>query len=190
MGILSLGGRNVANIDVPPPTIAPPPVGADRVGGVISTPRKTPPTFVYTQRREPHMGPSYLMAPWDNYETFYDLNVGWQEAPDPIRQSPFYAEGNKIHPWARMNIVSNIAIGSIEAVDDQTFHIGKLIGYLRTPTYQGKQLPSVIRANIEESLPSTYGSQYIVRGVQPATGAVSATGFTEPTSSSTDGYPY
>lgn len=149
-----------------------------------------PPTYVYTQRREPHAGPSMLMAPWDNYEKMYDLNIPWQEAPDPIRQSDFWAAGHKIHPAAQMQIVTNLAIGSREAVMEDTFHIGKLLGYIHRPMYAGQQKPSVIRTNIQEAVPGTYGSMYEVQGVMPSGPVVTATGFTLPTSEHNDGYPY
>lgn len=189
MGFLGLGKNHPRETEVPPPSLAPPPNIPGNIAGVISG-NRVPPTYVYTQRREPNMGPSFLMAPWDNYDTFYDLNIGWHEAPDPIRQSDFWAAGNKVNPQARMPIVTNLAIGSIESVDEQTFRIGKLIGYMRRPMYAGMQQPSVIRANIQEALPSTYGSQYEVRGVHPANRGVAPTGFILPVTESLDGYPY
>ena len=191
MGILWLGNVHPSEIDEPPPSIAPPPITPGNMAGVLSGDRQ-PPLYVYTQRREPHMGPSYLAAPWDNYDRFYDLNIGWHEAPDPIRQSPFYSAGNKVHPTAQMPIVTNLSIGDWESVSEQTFRIGKLLGYIHRPMYAGMQQPSLIRANIQEAIPSTYGSQYEVRGIQPAGGIITATGFAVPqeTSSSTDGYPY
>ncbi len=130
------------------------------------------------------------MAPWDNYDVFYDLDIAWQDAPDPIRQSNFYAAGNKVHPNARMPIVTNLAIGSIEAVSEQTFRVGKLLGYWYRPMYAGKQQPSMIRSNIQEAQPTTYGSQFQVTDTQGLGGAVSAGGFVLPTSESNDGYPY
>lgn len=192
MAVLWLGNVHPSEVDEPPPSLAPPPNRPGDIAGVLSGDR-TPPLYVYTQRREPHMGPSYLMAPWDNYDEFYDLNIGWHEAPDPIRQSPFYAAGNKVNPNARQIIVSNIAIGDKESISEQTFRIGKLIGYIHRPMYAGMQQPSLIRANIQEAIPSTYGSQYEVRGIQPAGGVVTATGFQvipQQTSSMDDGYPY
>lgn len=79
---------------------------------------------------------------------------------------------------------------------EDTFHIGKLLGYLHVPMYAGGQHPSSIRSNIQEALPTTYGSLYEVRGVQPAGHEViTATGFGVPMSTVTpegslDGYPY
>lgn len=190
MGVISLGKLHPQEVDTPPPSIAPPPLTPDRVAGVISGRHATPPTFVYTQRREPMVGPSFTMAPDDNSQRFYDLDVAWQEAPDPIRQSDFWQAGNKVNPQARMNITSHLAIGSREAVDEQTFRIGKLLGYMKRPMYQGMQAPSMIRSNIMEAQPSTYGSQYMVENLQPSPGVVTATGFQIPLSSPTDGYPY
>lgn len=192
MAILWLGNVHPQEVDEPPPSIAPPPLTPGNIAGVLSQKRQ-PPLYVYTQRREPSIPPAYTMAPWDNYDAFYDLNIGWHEAPDPIRQSPFYSAGNKIHPDAQMPIVSNIAIGDKEAISERTFRIGKLLGYIHRPMYVGMQQPSLIRSNIQEAIPSTYGSQYEVRGIQPAGGVMTATGFTvqpQQTSSMEDGYPY
>lgn len=191
--MFKLGKQRPQETDVPPPAIAPPPLRMDTVGGVISGNRVAPPTYVYTQRREPHMGPSFLMAPDDNTQRQYDLNIGWHEAPDPIRQSDFYADGNKVHPDAQMRVTSHLAIGSIESVSEQQFRVGKLLGYFHRPMYQGRQQPSVIRANISPGHTTTYGSEYVVQGVQPAGGVQTAPGFSVPplsTSSSLDGYPY
>lgn len=189
MGILWLGNVHPSEVDTPPPAIAPPPNRVGDIAGVLSGDR-TPPTYVYTQRREPHMGPSYLMAPWDNFDALYELHGGWHDAPDPVRQSNFYADGNKIHPTAQMPVVTALAIGSIESVDEQTYRIGKLIGYMRRPMYAGLQRPSIPRVNIQEAAPSTYGSQYSMRGVPSPGNAVAATGFITPVTESFDGYPY
>jgi hypothetical protein len=165
-----------------------PPASLDQRGR-----RDIPPTFVYVQRREPTEGPAFTMAPWDQYSAFYDLNIPWQQAPDPIRQSDFWAANNKIHPAAQMMIDTHLAIGSREAVSEQTFRIGKLLGYLKRPMYAGMQQPSVIRANIQEAVPTTYGSMYEIQGIQPAAAVVTAQGFSVPiqdTSSTIDGYPY
>lgn len=155
--------------------------------------RSNPPvplTYVYTERREPHTGPSYITAPDSQFYEVLDLPVAWQEAPDPIRQSDFWADGNKVHPQAHMPIPSNLAIGAKEAVMEDTFHIGKLLGYIHRPMYAGEQQPSVIRANIQEAVPSTYGSQYEVQGVQPAGQVTTATGLSEYPLPSIDGDPY
>lgn len=154
-----------------------------------TAPPGTPPTFVMTERREPHEGPSFITAPDSQRNELYDLNIAWQEAPDPIRASPFYDHGNKVHPDAQMAIQSNLAIGYDESIDEQTFHIGKLLGYIHRPMYAGAQQPSVIRANIAEAFPTTYGSQYAVEGVVPS-GPVLASGFSYLPESSQDGYPY
>lgn len=191
--MFKLGRQRPLETDVPPPAIAPPPLRTDTVAGIISGNPQVPPTYVYTQRREPHMGPSFLMAPDDNSQQMYDLGIAWQEAPDPIRQSDFFADGNKVHPDAQMRITSHLAIGSREAVAEDSFRIGKLLGYIHRPMYAGRQQPSVIRSNIAPAVPTTYGSEYIVQGVQPAGGVETATGFAVSplgTSSSVDGYPY
>jgi hypothetical protein len=149
-----------------------------------------PITFVYTQRREPTEGPHFLTAPDSQFQALLPLSVPWQEAPDPIRQSNFYAEGNKIHPDAQMRITSHLAIAAKESVMQDRFQIGKLLGYIHRPMYAGGQAPSVVRANIQEAVPTTYGSQYEVQGVVPVGGITLATGVTNIPQSHYDGYPY
>lgn len=149
-----------------------------------------PVTYVYTQRREPAEGPRFLTQPDSTYNDLLPLNIPWQEAPDPIRQSDFWADGNKIHPAAQMWITSHLAIAAKEAVMQDRFQIGKLLGYIHRPMYAGGQAPSVVRANIQEALPTTYGSQYEVQGVAPAAGVVLASGLSFAPESHRDGYPY
>ena len=153
-----------------------------------------PLTYVHTERREPHEGPTFLTAPDGQYWDLLPLDVPWQEAPDPIRQSQFWDAGNKIHPQAQMPITSHLDIGVRESIMEDTFQIGKLLGYIYRPMYAGGQQPSVIRANIQEAVPSTYGSQYEVQGIEPA-GPFTATGFAVSPNhitpqGSQDGYPY
>jgi hypothetical protein len=149
-----------------------------------------PLTYVYTQRREPTEGPRFLTAPDSQFQELLPLNIPWQEAPDPIRSSDFYADGNKIHPDAQMRITSHLAIAAKEAVMQDRFQVGKLLGYIHRPMYAGGQAPSMVRANIQDAVPTTYGSQYEIQGVQPASGVVLASGLSYAPSSSYDGYPY
>lgn len=155
------------------------------------------PAFAFQQREELAVGPTFRTAPDSQFDEYRDLHIGWHEAPDPIRQSDYWAAGNKVNPQARMPIPSNLAIGSKESVMEDTFHIGKLLGYLHVPMYAGAQHPSVIRANIREGTTTTYGSLYEVQGVQPVgiDRVNTPTGFGIPVSlvtpeGSNDGYPY
>lgn len=171
----------------PKETQAPPPAMDTTI---IQEPGVAPATFVYTLRREPDEGPRFLTTPDSQFQALLPLSVPWQEAPDPVRSSDFYAEGNKIHPEAQMRITSHLAIGAKEAVMENSFRIGKLLGYIHRPMYAGAQAPSVVRANIQEAIPTTYGSQYEVQGVVPAGGITLATGITNLPQSHYDGYPY
>jgi hypothetical protein len=148
-----------------------------------------PPTYVNTIEENPGpAGPTRLTVPDSQFNELLKEPIGWQMAPDPIRQSDFWAEGNKIKPDARMRIISKLAIAYQETIDEQTFHIGKLIGYLKVPTHVGGQLPSVIRANIQEAQPVTYGSLYAVSPQPVQSGpAYTASGFDL---TGIDGYPY
>lgn len=171
-----------------PSETATPPPSLDR--RLDNTQPIAPLTYVYTQRREPTEGPHFLTAPDSQFQELLPLNIPWQEAPDPIRQSDFYADGNKIHPDAQMRITSHLAIMAKNAVMDDRFQIGKLLGYIHRPMYAGGQQPSVVRANIQEAIPTTYGSQYEVQGVVPTGNVVLATGMSYNPGPSTDGYPY
>jgi hypothetical protein len=148
-----------------------------------------PRAVAYQTREENRVqGPSLRTAPDSQFQKLLPENIGWQEAPDPIRQSDFWADGNKIKPDARQRVTSHLSIDSFANWENSTFEIGKLIGYLRVPMHQGGQLPSVIRANIQEAQPITYGSLYEVSPPPTQSGpAYTSTGFTV---SGLDGYPY
>ena len=145
--------------------------------------------FAFVQRENRTRGPHFLTAPDSQFQELLPLNIGWQEAPDPIRSSDFFAEGHKVKPDARQRVTSHLALGAFANWEDVTFHIGKLIGYYKVPTYAGAQLPSVIRANIQPGQPTTFGSLYEVPSplVSQAGPAYTASGFA---GSGNDGYPY
>jgi hypothetical protein len=149
------------------------------------------PTSVIVERREPkgYGTPSFITAPDNQRQELFPLSIGWQEAPDPIRQSDFWAENGKIKPNAHMRIVSHLGVGSWGNWEHDRFEIGKLIGYFLRPMYAGKQQPSLIRANIREAVPTTYGALTEIRPAGPEV-QYAATGFTLPISESSDGYPY
>ena len=149
----------------------------------------TPLTFAYQLRQENLLSkPHRLTAPDSDFQEILPLNINWQEAPDPIRQSDFWAAGNKIKPDAHMSITSDVWFGFGNAPGEETFHIGKLIGYFKTPMHQGGQKPSLIRANIQEPYQTTFGALYEVSPqVQAAGPAFTASGFV---ANAMDGYPY
>lgn len=154
-----------------------------------------PPTYSYIQRREPHVGATFLAVPDDQYFHEFDnipsvLGVSaYQEAPDPLRQSKFWADGKKVKPWAHHPFVSKLNIAYITAISDQTFRVGRLPVDRNVPMYQGTQLPSVQRYNIQEGQSATFGSQYEVSGVPaPPSTLVLANGMSY--TQSLDGHPY
>jgi hypothetical protein len=155
-------------------------------------PAKTPPTFAYIQREERRSIPAFTAAPAAQYNVLLPELHSWQEAPDPIRQSDFWAAGNKIHAWAHMFIPSSLAIGVKESVMQDTFEIGKLLGYIHAgrQQYAGAQQPSILRTNIEPAIPATYGSQYEVRGMSVPGNIMLATGMSYQAEGYADGYPY
>lgn len=145
-----------------------------------------PPTYAYTPRRVDHQGISFE-TPESQFVDLLPENIGWQEAPDPIRQSDFWADGNKVKPDAHMWITSHLALGPKEAVMEDTFRVGKLKGYLTTPTFVGGQHTSAPRVNIVEAHPGTLGSMYEVFGGGPQIPTQTAPGFDY---GGQDGYPY
>jgi hypothetical protein len=153
-------------------------------------PDMAPPTYTYQYRDEyePRDSPSFVTAPDSQFNVLLPENIAWQEAPDPIRESDFWDAGHKIKPDAHMWINSHVELGAWQNWEDDTFHIGKLIGYLKVAMHQGGQRPDVIRANIQEPQAITYGSMYEVSPVVTTPGpAYSASGFDI---SGFDGYPY
>jgi len=183
MGILSFLSGGSSEVKKPPPSLDP----------ILDSREFTvPPGYAYVQRREPHAGISFKTAPDSQFQELLDRLGSWQEAPDPIRQSDFYAEGNKVHPWAQNRITSHLAIGAKEAVMQDEFQIGKLLGYYHpgSKQYAGEQLPSVIRTNITPAVSTTYGSQYVLEGVVPNGPIQLATGMSYFPGSQQDGYPY
>jgi hypothetical protein len=147
-----------------------------------------PITFVDTKREEQLDGPLRLTAPDSQFNEYLDEKVFWQESPSAIRQSDFWNAGNKWHPNARMPISSQLAIPYHETISEQTFVVGKLIGYLKAKTWQGGQQPSLIRANIQEPKQTTYGSLYEISPQVTMPGpAYTASGFDL---TGIDGYPY
>lgn len=153
-----------------------------------------PPTYAYTQRREPHVGAGFLASPDSQYNVYTDntperLGVsGWQDAPDPLRQSNFWADGRKIHPHARMPRQSNLNIADILSHMSVVFSAGKLKQHQSVPQFAGTQLPSVQRYNIREGYSSTYGSLYEVDPATPPPVLVLASGMSY--TQSQDGHPY
>jgi hypothetical protein len=148
-----------------------------------------PLTYVFTQRREPQEGPQFLTAPDSQYQALLPLDIAWQEAPDPIRQSDYYDYGNKIHPDAQMPITSHLAIASWLAVMQDQFQVGKLLGYWHRPMFAGGQLPSIPRTNIQEAMPTTYGAMYEVQPTMQSPGVITPTGFAANYEQFSD-YPY
>lgn len=148
-----------------------------------------PTPFAFVQRENRTEGPHFLTAPDSQFQELLPLNVAWQESPEPIHQSPFFAHGRKIKPNARQRITSHLALGAFGNWENVTFHIGKLVAYYKVPTYAGAQLPDVIRANIQPANPTTYGSIYEIPSplVSMAGPAYTSSGFA---GSGNDGDPY
>jgi hypothetical protein len=79
---------------------------------------------------------------------------------DPLPFSDFYANGNKIRPWAHNNVANAgyLAIPEIESVSDDEFRFDKNAFPMHTPQYVGYQNPIDIQPLIPEQEYQTYGS--------------------------------
>lgn len=155
-----------------------------------------PPTYVYTQRQVPKPAANrrYFGLPADNEDAAYwrknsvrSLGVSdWQDAPDPVRQSNFVAAGNKIHPFGGTITPLHTALWK-DLIMQDTFMVGKIVGFWRPQMYAGRQLPSVTRRNIKEAQATTFGSQYVISGNPPVGNILLASGLS---ANGTDGDPY
>jgi hypothetical protein len=138
----------------------------------------TPLTFSFITPENRLEGPLRLTVPDSQFQALLPENITRNDLPNPLRESDFYADGQKIKPDAHMRITSHLSIPYQEAIDNQTFEIGKLIGYLRVRMFQKGQHPSLIRANIQEPAATTYGSLYEISPVVTQSGpAYTAAGF-------------
>lgn len=156
-----------------------------------------PPTYVYTQRRRPKPLVDRLFwgLPASNQQnarwmpnTPETMRVsGWHDAPDPVRQSNFVAEGNKIHPFGGDITPLHTALWKANIMED-SFRVGKLREPLTKSMYAGTQLPSSPRQNISPGQAITLGSKFTVNPT-PITNQpiVLASGFS---GAGLDGYPY
>lgn len=110
-------------------------------------------------RREPDVGLEYYPT---NQNVRLPVNVYPHDAPDPVRDSDFWAEGKPMqHAWAYASrfISTNIpGILSIDAWPADGFRIAKYIrsNIVRTPL--GSQAAFQERVNIERASSAPYGS--------------------------------
>lgn len=156
---------------------------------ILGPDQEAPPTFWYSEREEHHPQgyPRFNTEPEDSFNRLLPEPIGWQEAPDPIRQSDYWDWGEKIRPSAHMRITENTRL--TEGLwSDEHFHIGKLLGYLYSEMHQGGQKPVDIRGNLQPADPTTFGSLYEVIPMVTTPGAAyTSAGFDF---TGQDGYPY
>lgn len=132
--------------------------------------------------------PYFQTAPEGQFNELLPENVAFNGPPDPIRESEFWAAGEKIKPAAHQRITSHLGLGSWQNWEDGEFHIGKLLGYLKVAMHTGGQRPVDIRGNLQEAVPATFGSMYEVSPLVTQPGpAYTSAGFDL---SGQDGYPY
>lgn len=118
------------------------------------------PGFAFTPKEEHEQRQNRTLPPAYDYNAPQELPTAYQDAPDPIKQSDFYANGDKIRPWAHVRVPAYLAIPEIEAVSDDEFKFGKIssFGHHVVPQYHGEQNPIDFSPLIPEVEYSTYGS--------------------------------
>jgi hypothetical protein len=118
------------------------------------------PGFAYTGRESHEQRLNRFVPPAYDYNAPQELPTSYQEAPDPLKQSDFYANGAKIRPWAHVRVPSYLAIAEIEAVSDDEFKSGKLSseGSHYIPQHALTQLPIDITPLIPEADFTTFGA--------------------------------
>lgn len=162
-----------------------------------------PPTYVYAQREE--LGTpqrEFWGTPEDNRGAGHRQDVapeilgvsGYQDAPDPVRQSVFFGAGNKAHPHAWIIRPSHLALWKALISRDSYGTAPKRFIPWNVQQFSGMQLPSDIRSNIDEGTPTTYGSLYSV-GAPPSPPGIGVpvmmpSGFVSTTTAAADGHPY
>jgi len=158
-----------------------------------------PPTYVFTLRERPkplanlhysgYPASNQSAGRWlqNNYEAIG--RPGWQDAPDPVRQSNFVAEGRKIHPFGGDITPLHTALWKSLIMRD-AFGAGKLVQFWRPQMYSGTQLPSARRINIGPGQATTFGSQYTVSGEPFTAQVVLSSGISFNYGPGIDGDPY
>lgn len=118
------------------------------------------PGFAFTPKDEHEQRQNRTLPPAYDYNAPQELQTSYQDAPDPIRQSDFFANGNKIRPWAHVRVPSYLAISEIESVSDDEFLYGKIssFGHHIVPQYHGGQNPIDFSPLIPEAEFTTYGA--------------------------------
>lgn len=120
-----------------------------------------PPSFAFVSKDEHEQRQNRTLPPAYDYNERQDLDIAYQDAPDPIKQSDFYANGNKIRATANVRVPAYLAISEWESIadDDFEFKTGKLaaVGHL-VPQYAGEQLPIDVSPLIPEAEYTTYGN--------------------------------
>ena len=119
------------------------------------------PGFAYQIREEQNQRENYFMPPAFDPNELVELPTSWKPDSelDPIPQSNFFAEGNKIRPWAHVRVPSYIAIPEWETPTDDEFREGKIVMGQLVAQHTGGQQPIGISPLIPEVEYTTYGTQ-------------------------------
>lgn len=134
----------------------------------------------FVGRREPQMGATY-------FGTNVQMeNVPVQEspqgAPDPIRQSQYYAQGRApSERWPGVNLALHMNIAGIQAVAQDTFLTGKVrpLRMVLMSNQLGGQAAWTDRQNIDRGQSNPYGNRVAIKPAgQVPIGAVDGYGIT------------
>jgi hypothetical protein len=121
------------------------------------------PGFAYTRPPTVEQRQNRTLPPAYDYNAPQELPTSYQEAPDPLKFSDFYPNGNKIRPWAHVRVPAYLAISEWESIADDTFKSGKLaaLGHV-VPQFYGLQNPIDFQPLIPESEYTTYGATHAI----------------------------
>lgn len=154
----------------PAPVLAPGPEGD------LSWFDEIPATFAYTPKDEHEQRQFQFMPPAFETNALEQLDTSHQalgqslDASNPP-DSDFYANGNKIRPWAHVRVPAYLAISEIEGVSLDEFQYGKLSSDRQAvPQFAGAQLPIDITPLIPEAEFTTFGAMTVLRPGEVASG--------------------
>lgn len=112
-------------------------------------------------RREPRTNEVFYP---ENVNERVPLNIYPQQAPDPVRDSDFWAEGKPFsHAWAHRTIFTSTNIAGILSIDAWTGEVQRIAKYVRSNivrTPLGVQHAFVERVNIDRAASAPYGSMF------------------------------
>lgn len=133
-----------------------------------------PPTFAYVT---PPRGVGHPVFQGENVNVRLQERIAPQGAPDPVRQSNFYADGKPaVMAMSMQQVALSFNIAGRQAVMEDLFMAGKYPTGFQDGITRGRQLPFNTRSNIERPTSQPFGDQYAVPGGSNPVGMVSQSG--------------